>query len=75
MVRNTGSAGVFEQGKGTGRVTRKPERSCLCPREITGYGAPVEQRSRPGARLGGDGSAKAITNDRGHAETRGEDIS
>ncbi|MGY3573044.1 hypothetical protein ACVMB1_000248 [Bradyrhizobium sp. USDA 4504] len=31
MARLTGSAGVSEQGKGTGWDTRKPERSRLCP--------------------------------------------
>lgn len=31
MARLTGSAGVSEQGKGTGWVAKKPERSRLCP--------------------------------------------
>jgi len=31
MARLIGSAGISEQGKGTGWVTRKPERSRLCP--------------------------------------------
>ncbi len=75
MARNTGSAGVSEQGKGMGGVTRKPERSCFCPHETTGHGAPVEQRSRPDDRLGGIGSAKASTNSQGHAESGGEAIS
>lgn len=61
MARNTGSAGVSEQGKCVGGVTRKPER-CFCPHETTGHGVPVEQRSRPYDRLGGIGSAKASTN-------------
>jgi hypothetical protein len=33
MARKTGSAGVSDQGKGMGGVTREPERSRLCPHE------------------------------------------
>jgi hypothetical protein len=36
MVRPTDSAGVLEQGRGTGWVARKPERSRLCPRGAAG---------------------------------------
>ena len=45
MARNTGSAGVSEQGKGTGGVTRKPERSRLCPHESSRLGAPAENNA------------------------------
>lgn len=51
MARLTGSAGVSEQGKGTGWATRKPERSRLCPHGKAGTEHRPQQRSRPDDRL------------------------
>lgn len=75
MARLTGSAGVSEQGKGTGWATRKPERSRLCP-----HGKP--------ARSTGHNNAPGLMTDLAshrerarehetprHVESRGEDIS
>ena len=52
LVRLTGSAGVSEQGKGTGWVTRKPERSRSRPYAKPAREHRPEQRSRPDERLG-----------------------
>ncbi|MGY3600410.1 hypothetical protein ACVIGB_008459 [Bradyrhizobium sp. USDA 4341] len=66
MVRLTGSAGVSEQGKGTGWATRKPERSRLCP-----HGKP--------ARSTGHNNAPGLMTDlasigSAHANTKHQDM-
>ena len=66
MARLTGSAGVSEQGKGTGWVARKPERFPLVPIWKAGAEHRPQQRSRPDCPdLASIGSAHANTKHQG----------
>jgi hypothetical protein len=76
MARKTGSAGVSDQGKGTGGVTREPERSRLCPHESNRH-AERRVNNAPGLMtdLANVRSADGEHETPRHAESRGEAIS
>jgi hypothetical protein len=75
MARLTGSAGVSEQGKGTGWVARKPERSRLCPYGKLARSTGLNNAPGPMSRLGEHPERACEHETPRHVESRSEDIS